>query len=163
MVRFKTHTSALISLIFGTFSCLLAVTAQAQETSGLAMHGRPALAQTFQNLPYVNPNAPKGGRIIFGLLGTFDTLNPYSVRGIAAQGIASPIALVIQTLMTRSADEPFSLYAGLAKSVDVPDDRSSITFHLDPDAKFSNGDPVTADDVLFTWQLLKEKGLCQKP
>lgn len=140
---------------FWTLNCY---DSKASEAFGIAMHGRPIFEKGFKELPYVNPEAPKGGRITFGLLGTFDTLNPYSVRGIAAQGIAAPIALVIQTLMTRSADEPFTLYAGLAKSVDIPEDRSSITFTLDADAKFSNGDLVTADDVIFTWSLLKEKG-----
>lgn len=132
--------------------------AHASESHGIAMHGAPALQAGYPNLPFVNPDAPKGGRITFGLLGTFDTLNPYTVRGIVAQGIASPIGLVMQTLMIRTADEPFTLYAGLAQSIIVPDDRSSITFRLDPDAKFSTGDSVTADDVIFTWSLLKEKG-----
>lgn len=134
------------------------LSASAAGLHGIAMHGQPALKQDFDHLPYVETEARKGGRIVFGLLGTFDTLNPYTVRGIAAQGIAAPIALVMQTLMTRSAGEPFTLYAGLAKSIEVPEDRSSITFHLDADAKFSNGDAVTADDVIFSWSLLKEKG-----
>lgn len=139
-------------------STLLSFQVKADDVFGLAMHGAPALKSGFTALPYTNPSAKKGGRITFGLLGTFDTLNPYTVRGIAAQGIAAPIALVVQTLMVRSADEPFTLYAGLAKSMETPDDRSYVIFHLDPDARFSNGAAVTSDDVIFTWSLLKEKG-----
>ena len=122
------------------------------------MHGSPTLGADFPNLPYANPAAPKGGRIVFGVLGTFDTLNPFTVRGISAQGIAPPLGLVYQSLMARSADEPFSLYGSLAQTVEIPEDRSSVLFHLDPRARFSDGKPVTAEDVLFTWSLLKEKG-----
>lgn len=138
--------------IFGTADL------RAEPSHGIAMHGAPALGADFTHLPYANPSASKGGRVVFGVLGTFDTLNPFTVRGISAQGIAPPLGLVYQSLMVRSADEPFSLYGSLAQSVEIPDDRSSVTFHLDPRARFSDGKPVTADDVLFTWSLLKEKG-----
>ena len=144
----------LAALLFG----LALVGAQAEPRHGIAMHGEPALPPGFTALPYANTDAPKGGRIVFGALGTFDTLNPYVVRGIAAHGIAAPMQLIYQTLLMRSADEPFTLYGLLAESVDVPDDRSSVTFTLNPLARFSDGSPVTADDVLFSWRMLKEKG-----
>ncbi|GGH20039.1 ABC transporter substrate-binding protein [Alsobacter metallidurans] len=122
------------------------------------MHGEPALPPDFAALPYVRADAPKGGRIVFGVQGSFDTLNPYVVRGIAAQGIAPPTGLVFQALMARSFDEPFTLYGLVAESIETPDDRSWVIFRLNPKARFSDGAPVTAEDVLFTWDLLRTKG-----
>jgi peptide/nickel transport system substrate-binding protein len=127
----------------------------AGESYGLAMHGTPALPAGFSQLPYVNPEAPKGGRLTWGLLGTFDSLNPLIVKGIAVQQIRS---YVLESLMTRNNDEPFTLYGLLAKSVETDDNRSYVTFHLDPRARFSDGTPVRADDVLFSWNLLRDHG-----
>ena len=124
----------------------------------VAMYGSPALGSEFNAFPYANENAPKGGTIVFGVMGTFDTLNPYSVRGIAAQGIAPPMGLVIQSLMVRSADEPFTLYGSLAETIDIADNRSKVIFRLNSLATFSDGVPVTSDDVIFSWEILKEKG-----
>ncbi|HEX2726316.1 MAG TPA: extracellular solute-binding protein [Beijerinckiaceae bacterium] len=123
---------------------------------GIAMHGEPALPADFTHFPYANPDAPKGGRIVFGAQGTFDSLNPFPVKGLsAAHGITS---LVIETLMRRSLDEPFTLYPLIARSIEVPADRSAVTFHLDPRARFSDGKPVTPADVRFTFELLREHG-----
>jgi peptide/nickel transport system substrate-binding protein len=146
-------------LLIAAVSSVAAGSAARTQSHAIAMHGEPALEDGFAHFPYVRPDAPKGGRIVFGMLGTFDTLNPYSVIGIAAEGVA-PIngGLVWQSLMARSADEPFSLYGQIARSIETPDDRSSVTFRLDPAARFSDGKPVTADDVLFSWDLLKRKG-----
>jgi len=126
------------------------------EQAGLAMHGSPALAPGFTHFPYVNPDAPKGGRLVLGAQGTFDSLNPFPVKGLtAAHGITS---LLVEPLMRRSLDEPFTLYPLIARAVDVPADRGAITFHLDPRARFSDGRPITAEDVRFTFELLREKG-----
>lgn len=123
---------------------------------GLAMHGPPALPPDFTHFPYVNPEAPQGGRIVLGVQGTFDSLNPFPVKGLtAAHGIVN---LIVEPLMRRSLDEPFTLYPLVARTVEVPEDRSSATFHLDPRARFSDGKPVTAEDVRFTFELLREKG-----
>jgi len=119
------------------------------------MHGAPALAADFTALPYVNPDAPKGGRIVEGVLGTFDSLNPFIVQGLAVQPVRG---YVIESLMARSYDEPFTLYALLARTVETDDARSYVTFTLDPAAHFSDGVPVTADDAVFSWQLLRDHG-----
>ena len=128
---------------------------QAAERTGFAMHGEPALREGFQHFPYVNPNAPKGGRLVLGLQGTFDSLNPYVVRGVAPDALPR---YVLQSLMARSADEPFTMYALVARSVELPPDRSSITFNLDPRARFADGHPLTAEDVRFSHALLKARG-----
>ncbi|HXQ06740.1 MAG TPA: extracellular solute-binding protein [Bradyrhizobium sp.] len=125
------------------------------------MHGAPALPADFTHLPYANPDAPKGGRLVQGVLGTFDSLNPLIVRGVAVQQVAAvqPMrGLVIESLMARGNDEAFTLYGLLARSVETDDTRSYVTFHIDPRARFSDGQPVTAEDVLFSWALLRDKG-----
>lgn len=144
--------SALLAAAF------MAGPAAAEPRHGVAMHGEPALPADFIALPYARPDAPKGGRIVFGVQGTFDTLNTFSVRGVAAHGIVPPLGLVTQSLMARSYDEPFSLYGLVAQSIETPDDRSWVVFRLNPKARFSDGKPVTAEDVLFSWNLLKTKG-----
>ena len=119
------------------------------------MHGEPALPATFSQMPYVSADAPKGGRLVQGILGTFDSLNPFIVRGIAVQQVRG---YVVESLMARGQDEPFTLYGLLADSVDTDDARSFVAFHINPLARFSDGAAVTADDVLFSWQLLRDKG-----
>jgi peptide/nickel transport system substrate-binding protein len=122
---------------------------------GIAMHGEPALPRGFTHLPYVNPGAPKGGRLTLGQIGTFDSLNPFIVRGVSPANVRG---YVYESLLARSADEPFTLYGLLAETVEVPDDRSAITFHLNAAARFSDGAPVTTNDVAFSFELLKAKG-----
>jgi len=129
--------------------------ASAAENHAIAMHGAPALAADFTHMPYANPEAPRGGRLVWGLLGTFDSLNPLIVRGLAVQQIRG---FVVESLMARGHDEAFTLYALLARSVETDDSRSYVTFRLDPKARFSDGKPVLADDVLFSWALLRDKG-----
>ena len=124
------------------------------------MHGEPALPADFAHLPYANPDAPKGGRLSVAFQGTFDGLNPYNLKsGSTAQGLAGN---VFQTLMARSLDEPFTLYGLIAQSIETDDERSYVVFRLHPDAKFSDGAPITAADVLFTFDLLKTKGRPQQ-
>ncbi len=123
---------------------------------GIAMHGEPALPEDFSHFPYVNADAPRGGRVTYGILGSFDSLNPFVVRGTPpAQVIANQ---VVEPLMARSYDEPFTLYGLLAESIATPDDRSYVEFRLNPAARFSDGRPVTAEDVLFSWELLRDRG-----
>jgi peptide/nickel transport system substrate-binding protein len=126
----------------------------------IAMHGQPALADDFKSLPYANPDAPKGGSLILAYLGTFDSLNPYNVRALStAQGL---VGNVYQSLMTRSLDEPFTLYGLIAQSIETDAARDFVAFHLDPAAHFSDGQKITSADVLFTFTLLKEKGRPQQ-
>ncbi len=130
-------------------------TLSAEESYAIAMHGAPALPADFTHMPYAHPGAPKGGRLVQGFLGTFDSLNPLIVRGLAVQQIRG---FVVESLMARGNDEAFTLYGLLAKSVETDDTRSYVTFHLDPRARFSDGQPVLAEDVLFSWALLRDKG-----
>ncbi len=125
------------------------------QNHGIAMHGAPALPAGFAHMAYVNPDAPKGGRIIFGLLGTFDSLNPFIVKGLAVQLVRS---YVTESLMARGNDEPFTLYGLLAQSVETDSARTYVTFRLNPKARFADGKPVLAEDVLFSWQLMRDKG-----
>ena len=119
------------------------------------MHGAPALPEGFTRLPYADPAAPKGDRLVQGVLGTFDSLNPLIVKGIAPPSIRG---YVIESLMARGYDEPFTLYGLIARAIETDAQRSYVTFHLDPAAKFSDGKPVTAEDIIFSWQLLRDKG-----
>jgi peptide/nickel transport system substrate-binding protein len=126
----------------------------------IAMHGEPALPPGFDHLPYVNPEAPKGGALNLAYLGAFDSLNPYNVKALStAQGL---IGNVYQSLMTRSADEPFTLYSLIAKSIETDAARNKVVFHLNPAARFSDGTPITSADVVFTFNLLKAKGRPQQ-
>lgn len=133
----------------------LSSAAVADSAFAISMHGKPALPPDYTHMPYANPDAPKGGRLVQGVLGTFDSLNPFIVKGIAVQAIRGQ---VVESLMARGNDEPFTLYGLLADRVETDDARSYVTFHLDPRAKFSDGMSVRAQDVLFSWALMRDKG-----
>ncbi|WP_435371428.1 extracellular solute-binding protein [Mesorhizobium liriopis] len=143
------------------FLALATLGVQAEPRHGIAMHGEPTLPATFQHFPYVNPDAPKGGRVAYGWPGTFDSVNPFIVQGSAARGSLDLIYgnNVFDTLMMRSADEPFTLYPLVAKTVETDEARSFVEFTLDERAKFSDGQPITPEDVIFTVELLRDKGL----
>ncbi len=126
-----------------------------QPHHGIAMHGQPSMPAGFDHFAYANPDAPKGGRIVHGLVGTFDSLNPLIVKGVAVQQIRG---YVIESLMARGYDEPFALYGLLADTIETNEARDYVTFHLRPEARFSDGQAVTAGDVLFSWGLLKNHG-----
>ncbi|WP_300057795.1 extracellular solute-binding protein [uncultured Roseobacter sp.] len=119
------------------------------------MYGSPALPPDFVSLPYVNPNAPKGGRITLGNSGGFDSLNPFIRKGTVPWQLRF---LTHESLMGRSWDEPFTLYGLLAESVEVPEDRSWVEFTLREEARFSDGSRVTVEDVIFSYETLGREG-----
>jgi len=127
----------------------------AEPVHALAMHGSPKHAAGFSHFPYVNPNAPRGGRLVLGMLGSFDSLNPFIIKGVSASRLRE---YAYESLLTRSDDEPFTLYGLIAESIELPPDRAFVTFHLHREAKFSDGNPITPEDVLFSHAVLKEKG-----
>ncbi|WP_439574880.1 extracellular solute-binding protein [Phreatobacter sp.] len=122
---------------------------------GIAMHGEAGSDPDAIHRRYAREDAPKGGRLVQGVLGAFDTLNPFVVRGLAVPGARQ---FLHETLLQRSYDEPFSLYPQIAAGLEVPEDRDWIIFHIDARARFSDGQPVTARDVLFSWELLRDHG-----
>ncbi len=128
---------------------------QTEPAHGLSMYGTPELTKNFANLPYANPFAPKGGRFTQAQEGSFDSLNPFIIKGNAP---ASLVPYVVQPLMLRSANEAFTVYGLIAKTVETPDDRSWVEFKINPDARFSDGKPVTSADVAFSWALLRDHG-----
>ena len=131
------------------------VTAPAQSSDhAIAMHGTPKYAPGFDHFDYVEPTAPKGGSFVLGRSGSFDSLNPFLIKGVPAAGSD----LVFERLLKRSRDEPFTLYGRIAQSVEVPEDRSSVTFTLRPEARFHDGSPITADDVIFSIEALRTQG-----
>ena len=144
-----------VALCAAVVACACATIAAAETAHAIAMHGVPAMADDFTVLPYANPDPPQGGRLVQGVLGTFDSLNPLIVKGLAVQATRG---YVIESLMARGYDEPFTLYGLLARTVETDDARSHVTFTLDPNAHFSDGVPVTAADVIFSWQLLRDHG-----
>jgi len=140
-------------------SAAIAAPASAAPEHAIAMLGPVKYDRAFTQFDYVNPDAPKGGSLRLHALGSFDTLNPYIVRGKPAAGVHHGSGLYFETLAKRSRDEPFTLYGLLAESIETPDDRAWVEFTLRPEAAFSDGSPVTVEDVIFSWETLKEKSL----
>ncbi len=141
--------------------CIPALASESGTVSyAIAMHGAPELPPDFKHLPYANPSAPKGGVLHLGAFGAYDNLNPYGVNaGATAAGIAGA---VYESLMARNYDEPFTLYGLIAQSIETDAARDYVVFRLNPAAHFSDGVPITARDVIFTFNLLKTKGRPQQ-
>ena len=119
------------------------------------MYGDPQLGEEFESLTYVNPDAPKGGRIVFGASGTFDSFNPWIVKGRAPWALRNQM---YETLMGRGWDEPFALYGLLAETIETDEGREWVEFTLRPEARFSDGSPVTVEDVMWSFEILGTKG-----
>ena len=137
------------------FQACLALPVLAEPAHGIAMYGEPALPPDFVSLPYANPDAPKGGTLVLGESGGFDSLNPFILKGQAPGQLT---ALTVETLMGRSIDEPFTLYGLLAESVETDAARSFVEFTLREGARFSDGSPVTVEDVLWSFETLGTLG-----
>ncbi len=144
---FKISVLLILLLSFQNYS-------HANKLHGIAMHGEPKYGNNFTHLDYVNPNAPKGGTVKFGSYGSFDNLNRVAFKGSKAAGLG----YINDTLMRRVWDEAFSLYGLIAEFVEMPEDRSSITFYLNSDATFHDGSPITREDVLFSLETFQTKG-----
>ncbi|MFN3822744.1 MAG: extracellular solute-binding protein [Pseudorhodobacter sp.] len=142
------------------FWACMAIPGGADPAHGIAMYGEPALPPDFVALPYVNPDAPKGGRIVMGETGGFDSLNPFTIKGRAPWAQTS---LTVETLLGRTADEPFTLYGLLAESVVTDAARTYVEFTLNEAARFSDGSPVTVEDVLWTFEALGTHGSPPNP
>lgn len=119
------------------------------------MHGGVAHPADMKAFPYANPDAPKGGRLRLGVVGSFDSLNIFTFKGEKGAGIRG---YVYESLLARAGDEPFSLYGLIAETIDLADDRSAVTFNLRPEARFSDGKDITAEDVMFSHALLRDRG-----
>lgn len=132
----------------------MAQAAHVTRSHGSALVRDLALPPDFSNFPYVNANAPKGGEVSLSAVGSFDSFNPFIVRGSPAAGALR----VFDTLMVSSADEPGSAYCHVASAIEVPDDRSWVAFDLRPEAKFHDGHPITSEDVAWTFNTLREQG-----
>ena len=140
-----------LCICFSTF----VLAADVKPQHAISMHGNPKYPAGFEAFEYVNPQAPKRGMLTQGAIGMFDTFNPYVINGIAPAGVG----LMYDTLMKQSMDEAFSLYGLIAENVYMPGDRSYVAFDINPNAVFSDGTPITADDVIFSFEILRDKGL----
>jgi len=150
-VFFTFFRGAVLSIVLAGF----AGSVSSEPRYAIAMAGDPALPPDFVSLPQVNPDAPKGGRVVFAQPGGFDSLNPYILKGRAPYGIR---AHVFESLMGRSYDEPFTLYGLLAESIDTGPNREWVEFTLRPEARFSDGSPVTIADVMWSFETLGTQG-----
>ncbi|MGA6926081.1 MAG: ABC transporter substrate-binding protein, partial [Desulfosarcina sp.] len=128
--------------------------ADVTRSHAIAMNGQPKYGPGFSHFDYVNPRAPKRGTMRQAAIGTFDSLNPFIAKGNPADGLG----LTTDTLMVGSKDEPFTHYGLIAETIEVPADRSWVIFHLNPAVRFHDGRPVTAEDVVFTFDTLLQKG-----
>ncbi len=133
----------------------LASPAIAEPSHGVAMYGEPALGADFEHLPYANPDAPTGGRIVTGEVGSFDSLNPHIREGSVPWQLRF---LAYESLLGRSYDEPFTLYGLLAETVEIGDDHTWVEFTLREEAAFSDGSPVTVEDVIWSFETLGTDG-----
>jgi peptide/nickel transport system substrate-binding protein len=144
-----------ISSLLWSLILLLPAGAVAEPQAGIAMHGAPREPDGFTHFRYANPDAPKDGRVVFAVQGSFDSLNPLIVKGAPADGVRE---YIYESLLARAHDEPFSLYGLIAEKVETPADRSFVEFSLNPAAKFSDGTPIGVEDVIFSHALLRDHG-----
>ncbi len=152
MSRASVRDCVLFLLLMGCLAPSTSITAG--EVHALSLHGEPKYGPGFKHFDYVNPDAPKGGSVRLAEIGSFDSLNPFILKGVAADGVGG----LFDTLTFHSDDEAFSEYGLLAESVEVAPDNAWVIFTLRPEARFHDGSPVTVEDVIFTFEALKNKG-----
>ncbi|RAV68828.1 ABC transporter substrate-binding protein, partial [Aerococcus mictus] len=150
-------TGPVLALLLTIAAILAADTSAIAEEAGVERHGASLFGNLkyppdFKHFDYVNVNAPKGGELRYAAIGTFDSLNGFIVKGSQAAGLS----LIYDTLLESSLDEPSSEYGLVAQSLSYPADYSSVTFTLRPEARFNDGKPITAEDVIWSFQSLKK-------
>lgn len=150
-MRVNTINSLFCALVLSCFTA----PATAEITDRIALYGASKYESGFKAFEYVNPDAPQGGKIVLPAYGTFDNFNPYIFKGVPATFVAP---LSFETLGTSPVDDPFTVYPLLAEKFDLPEDKSYIGFIINKNARFSDGTPVTADDVIFSFNAIIEKG-----
>ncbi|WP_027966806.1 extracellular solute-binding protein [Halomonas halocynthiae] len=148
------RSTALLMFSLCFTSALTSASEDVPVRHGLSLYGEPALAEDFTHFPYANPDAPLGGSLARAAIGSFDSTNPFIIQGTQAVGLSS----IYDTLMVTNPDEPFSMYGLLAEGIRLAPDRSWVEFDLHPQARFHDGEPITADDVVFSFTTLTEKG-----
>ncbi|MGM0692028.1 MAG: extracellular solute-binding protein [Pseudomonadota bacterium] len=151
------HAAPGLGLMLGALlggPVLAADPAEVPTVHGLALYGDPALPADFRHFPHANPDAPTGGSLVRSAIGSFDSTNPFIVRGTPATGLTE----TYDTLLAQNPDEPFSMYGLLAEGVRLDPQRQWIEFDLHPEARFHDGEPVTAEDVVFSFETLTEQG-----
>src|SRR5215472_1662715 len=136
-------------------SASLAALAKAATTPGMSLFGDLKYGPDFKHFDYVNPDSPKGGAMRMSAIGTFDTLNPFVVKGVAAAGIGE----IFDTLTVRSQDEPESSYGLVAETIELAPDKLSVLYRIRKEARFHDGTPMTPEDVAWTFETLRAKGL----
>src|SRR5207248_11636634 len=134
--------------------CAVASAPLAAGTYGVSLFGELKYGPDFNNFDYVNPSAPKGGTMKFSAIGTYDTFNPYVVKGLPAAGIGG----IFDTLTTASEDEPGSEYGLAAETIDLAPDKLSVVYTLRKGARFDDGSPMTPEHISWTSEPLREKG-----
>ena len=145
-----------IKIYFFTFFLFLSISVKAEinNSHAIAMHGEPKYQKNFKHLEYVNPNAYKGGKVTFSSIGSYDSFNPFILKGTSADGIGN----LFETLTTSSSDEAFTEYGLIAETIEWPEDRSWVAFKLRDNAKWHDGKKISVDDVIWTFNILMEKG-----
>ena len=154
-MTYRHFAAALCGSIAVAASAALAAGGTGGPSHAMAMHGQPKYGPDFEHFDYVNPNAPKGGTVVLGAIGSFDTLNNFIVKGTSAAGLG----LTYQALTAAAADEAFTQYCLICETMEVPDDRSWVEYTLRPEARWHDGKPITVDDVIFSLKVLREKGV----
>lgn len=150
------HALLIIAFLF-TFPALAQDAPKPQYA--IALHGTPKYGPDFKHVEYVNPDAPKGGTLKLNAIGSFDSTNPFIIKGTPAAGLNFlRSGFVYESLMQNAWDEPFTLYGVIAETIEVPEDKSWVAFNLRPQAKWADGKPLTAEDVVWTFETLLKHG-----